>query len=313
MNNIRQEEFLERIEKFYRLTFGYEIRSFPFVASQSTSDRILFARINRNFVSLPHFSHSLFYSSSEIPDSMGLPDFREQDGIISCSDPDLNWEIRSFNKLSRYFNDDKVVSFLELEPTIEAQWRYFSSSLRNNVKKAEKLGITTRRGGVDLLDSFYQVYSKNMHDLGSPAYGKDFFQTFMTLFPNETKIIISAFDGKPVGCSFFVKYGPYSEICWASSLRKYNRLNTNYMVYWDSIQHAIESGCSHFSFGRSTKDSPSYKFKHHWKPLEKTLYFNYSHPRRSSLKDLRILSKVWSVLPPVLTSSLGPKLMKRLY
>jgi len=302
---------IRQISRVYKDVFGYKTFVVP-VYGDPMRKSIVFAMVGNNLVSLPHFSYSLSLADSVTDPDQGIY-FTLESGKITCSDPNIKWEIRSFDKQSDYYNDEKVVSFLKLEVSEEKQWKYFSSSLRNNVKKAIKLNVTAYHGGIEYLNAFYYVYSKNMHDLGSPCYGINFFRELISSFPDDSRIIVVKVQGRPVGCSFLLRNGDYSEICWASSLKEFNKLNTNYLVYWESIKSALEFGCTFFSFGRSTQDSPSYKFKHHWRPVEKTLYFNYSHPKGRSIRSLHILSNIWKIIPYRLTLLLGPFAMKYLY
>ena len=44
------------------------------------------------------------------------------------------------------------------------------------MRKAEKSGLDSEDGGIELLDAFYAVFSHNMRDLGTPVYGVRFLQ-----------------------------------------------------------------------------------------------------------------------------------------
>ena len=48
----------------------------------------------------------------------------------------------------------KVEMVLPLQSTTGEQWRRLDRKLRNQVRKAEKSGLTVRHGGPELLDSF---------------------------------------------------------------------------------------------------------------------------------------------------------------
>jgi serine/alanine adding enzyme len=304
---------IKELSYFYKKIFNYTVYSADVAVSVEKKRKLFLAKVGKKFVSLPHFSYAFFSDKSSGSITNTNVNFSIDESIIVCSDPSVKWEIRSFKRLSQYYNNEKVVSYLKLEKSEEKQWMYFSSSLRNNVKKAIKKGITVQSGRFDLLDNFYYVYSKNMHMLGSPVYSKKFFKELLKSFHNDTQVFVAYIDGKPIGCSFYLKYNEYSEICWASSIRKYNNLNTNYLVYWESIKYALSQNCDYFSFGRSTKNAPTYKFKHHWSPIEKTLYFNYSHPQERDLKKQKYLSVIWKKIPYRVTLLIGPKILKYIY
>ena len=59
-----------------------------------------------------------------------------------------------------------------LPATAEELWARVDKKVRNQVRKAQKDGLTAETGGAELLDAFYQVFATNMRDLGTPVYSK---------------------------------------------------------------------------------------------------------------------------------------------
>ncbi len=54
-------------------------------------------------------------------------------------------------------------------------WDRIDRKARNQVRKAEKSGLTVTRGGAELLPEFYTVFARNMRDLGTPVYARRLF------------------------------------------------------------------------------------------------------------------------------------------
>src|SRR5690606_5203859 len=52
----------------------------------------------------------------------------------------------------------KVAMTLALRETADAQWQAIDRKVRNQVRKAEKSGVTVESGGIELLDAFYAVF-----------------------------------------------------------------------------------------------------------------------------------------------------------
>jgi hypothetical protein len=63
----------------------------------------------------------------------------------------------------------KVTMILDLAPDIDAQWRMFNAKLRNQIRKTEKSGLRFEIGHLELLDRCYEVFARNMRDLGTPV------------------------------------------------------------------------------------------------------------------------------------------------
>ena len=82
----------------------------------------------------------------------------------------------------------KVTMILDLAIDVEAQWRTFNAKLRNQIRKAQKSGLQFVAGHLELLDGFYEVFARNMRDLGTPVYAKNFFHNILEAFPESTSI-----------------------------------------------------------------------------------------------------------------------------
>jgi len=113
--------------------------------------------INNKYVSLPHFSYG---NSTLLPEAI----------------PSKKWEIRSLKQLSPYFLNNKVLSWLTLESTENAQLYTFSSNLRRKIKKAQSNGSKIACGDSRYIIDFYSIYQKSMHRLGSPALSLKFYR-----------------------------------------------------------------------------------------------------------------------------------------
>ncbi len=70
----------------------------------------------------------------------------------------------------------KVAMTLSLPGDAEAAWKGFDNKVRNQVRKAEKSGFDTAIGGAELAGDFYEVFARNMRDLGTPVYSRRLFE-----------------------------------------------------------------------------------------------------------------------------------------
>ena len=164
---------------------------------------------------------------------------------------------------------------LPLQPTVDEQWRVLDRKLRNQVRKAEKSGLTVQRGGAELLDSFYDVLARNMRDLGSPVHSKRFFADILATFPDRTRLLCVSLGSTPVAASFVIWHGERIEVPWASALRAYNPLCPNVLLYWEMLKFSIERRFAQFDFGRSTPNEGTFNFKQQWGAEPHQLYWEY--------------------------------------
>lgn len=213
----------------------------------------------------------------------------------------------------------KVSMLLDLGSDSELLWKGFNAKLRNQVRKAEKSGCSVEVGGVELLADYYSVFVRNMRDLGTPVYGEKFFANVLTAFPEEGRIIAVYLKGKPVAAGLVVRFRDTVEIPWASSIRDYNTLCPNNLLYWEALQHALRIGCCRFDFGRSTPGEGAYKFKEQWGAKPIRLSWQYLLPEGALLPELNnknpkfeMAIRMWQKLPLPLTKLMGPHIVKNI-
>jgi len=213
----------------------------------------------------------------------------------------------------------KVSMRLGLPDSPEALWRSFPSKLKSQVRKPQKEGFSVRVGGEEELDSFYRVFSMNMRELGTPVYPKAFFQEIMRAFPQSTSICVVRSSAKPVAAGFLVGFKSTMEIPWASSLREYNRLAPNMLLYWSALSFASERGYKVFDFGRSTPGEGTYQFKAQWGATPIPLYWYYWMRESGPLPEInpknrkyRLAIEIWKRLPLPITQMVGPRIVRNI-
>jgi serine/alanine adding enzyme len=215
--------------------------------------------------------------------------------------------------------EHKVTMILELKKDEEAQWKSLDAKVRNQVRKAEKSGLYAVTGQLELLDGFYEVFCRNMRDLGTPVYGKNFFRNILETFPDTSRIISIMLDGKTVASGLLTWFRDTLEVPWASSIRDYREMCPNNLLYWEAIRFAIRNGSRRFDFGRSTPDEGTYRFKKQWGALPYPLHWQYLLREGEDLPELNtknpkfeLAIKVWQRLPLMVTNLLGPRIVQNI-
>ena len=213
----------------------------------------------------------------------------------------------------------KVAMTVALEGTPEHQWQRIDRKVRNQVRKAEKSGLDSEDGGIELLDAFYAVFSQNMRDLGTPVYGVRFFSEVLSTFPEATRVFIVRHAGRPVAASIVHFRGPTIEVPWASSIREFNPLCVNVLLYWRMLQFATDRGFRTFDFGRSTPNEGTFHFKQQWGAQSHELVWEYWMADGKPLPNLSpsnskfgLAIKVWQHLPLSVATTLGPVIVRNI-
>ena len=214
----------------------------------------------------------------------------------------------------------KVAMRLPLDGGADALWKSFSTKLRTRIKgPMKKEGMVARIGGEEELASFHEVFSINMRDLGTPVYGKRFFELVLREFRDTARICTVYYENRPVASGFVVGFRDTLEIPWGSSLRSMNRLSPNMLLYWTLLKYACDSGYRVFDFGRSTPNGGTYQFKEQWGAKPVPLHWHYWLPGGADVPELnpanpkyQIAINVWKRLPLGLTRLIGPAIVRNI-
>jgi serine/alanine adding enzyme len=214
---------------------------------------------------------------------------------------------------------DKVNLVLPLPSDPECLWQRVGAKVRNQVRKAERSGLTAEFGGVEKLDDFYDIFAVNMRDLGSPVHSRRFFQAIFATFAEKARVVLVRKGVRPIGGLIALSFKDDLVVPWASSLRQYFSLCPNMLLYWETLRAACTEGFRRFDFGRSSRNASTYRFKRQWGAAEEPLYW-YSiplvpnhRPRFSGTGTQRAaFAQLWKHLPVGVTQWLGPYIRKYL-
>jgi FemAB-related protein (PEP-CTERM system-associated) len=230
--------------------------------------------------------------------------------------------------IGRRFDDlpckqHKVTMRLALRsPEVSASgdlWERIDRKARNQVRKAQKSELTVVRGGSELLSEFYTVFARNMRDLGTPVYGRQLFEEVLAAYPERARLIVVRLKDAPVAAGFTYRTRAMIEIPWASSIRDYNNLCPNHLLYWHALETAAAEGVETFDFGRSTPDEGTFKFKEQWGAEPVPLHWEYwlasgDAPPDQSPKNpkFKLMIETWKRLPLWLANAAGPRIVRNI-
>jgi len=210
----------------------------------------------------------------------------------------------------------KVHMRLALPETADELWKSFKPKVRNQIRKGEKQELLVKWGKEELLEDFYDVFSRNMRDLGTPVFDRRLFRCILSHFPDDAELCVVRLSSRPVAAALVV-HGRYcTEVPSASSLRPFNSTNANMLMYWELLKRSIYRGQQTFDFGRSSVDSNTYRFKKQWGAVPQPAIWQY-YLRRGCLHDMRIesgrydrLISIWRKLPLSITRLIGPRIVR---
>lgn len=215
----------------------------------------------------------------------------------------------------------KVRMFLDLPDNSEKLLKSFKSKLRSQIKKPEKEGLRFEWGDTNKLDDFYRVFSINMKELGSPVHSRMWFRSVLKFYADKVRMGLVYLEQQLIGCGIILIVNNTVTILWASTLRKYNHLSPNMMLYWNFLAFASDNSNARVDFGRSTPNEGTYKFKVQWGAIPYPLYWHHIYVnkiksnKKANIQETRnakmeIAANLWSKLPLCVANTLGARIRK---
>lgn len=217
----------------------------------------------------------------------------------------------------------KVSMRLPLDGDPDDIFKRFKAKLRSQIRRPQKAGAkaqivnganTVKRD----IDAFYKVFAENMRDLGTPVFPRALFEATIEGFRENAWLSLVWIDNHPAAAGLMVGRGTSIEMIWASSLRCFNKLSVNMLLYWESIRTAAIHGYRHFDFGRCTPDGPTFRFKAQWgaEPLPLHWYYLKGSGEIPDVSPdnpkFKAAVRTWQFLPVSIANRLGPLVARSL-
>lgn len=208
----------------------------------------------------------------------------------------------------------EVTMILAFPATSELLWKQAGDKVRNQVRKAQKSGLTLR-WGADQSDDLYAIYAKNMGRLGTPVHSPGFVKEILSNLGERADVLTVRYEDRPIGAMLVIKHADTWGDPIASCLTEFNSFNPNMLLYWEALKSALDGGAKYFDFGRSHKESGTYRFKKQWGANEVAL--NYHSYKNGALlpsastdfyrgQSASRLAGIWRRLPAAVQGRLGP-------
>ena len=216
---------------------------------------------------------------------------------------------------------EKITSFMKLEKDKESMLKKLNTNLRRKLNRAIKNRPECKIGGAELLNDFYQVYSKNIYYLKSLNYGKRFFDDLLAAYQfGRIKMFVVYLKNKPVGSALLASYQGFYENLYFATIPEFRKYYIADWLHWQMINFAIRENAlfprkynsenSIYSFGRSTAHSSVHQYKRHWPVKDFPVFYFTGFP---DVRKNKGMQKIWGLLPFSVTKLLGTFLVKHIY
>jgi len=214
---------------------------------------------------------------------------------------------------------DKVSMVLALPGSEEELGKQLGSKLRSQIRRSDREQVEVIWGGVERIADFYEVFAPAMHDLGTPVYSRRFFEVVMEALSAVASVLVVRTQGRVHAAAIVVRHGRSVEVPWAAATPVAKRLSINMRMYWEMLRFAVQAGAQAFDFGRSSKDSGTYRFKAQWGAQPMQLHWHYWLPAGAPIPKLNHsnpkyarAAAMWRRLPLWCANFLGPYIVRNL-
>ena len=195
------------------------------------------------------------------------------------------------------------------EPFDQIRESRFTNEVRRSLRKANEAGLEVREGDVE---EYYPVYVQTMRRIGSPQFPLRFFESLQSSFGDNLTVLLSELRGSVVAGVLIIDYGDESVVWSNASFADAWPHKPNYLLYARAIRRAISSGRSVLDFGRTSKNSGVYDFKHQFGGHQYDLMSMVYPPHRlkhASLSQYRFMQPLMATFGSIITNkAIGPRL-----
>lgn len=221
-----------------------------------------------------------------------------------------------------YTSTNHVYWIVNTRPGVDMLWQQLNGNIRRQVRVAHRneLSVQIDRAG-GLLGTFYDIFSRFTHQLGTPIFGRNFLEHVVESFPHGFNIAIVYKKRQPLGGYFQLQLGKTMYGVWGASLREYLELRPAYLAHWEIIRDASLNGYYALDMGRSPTGSSAAHYKRQWGGVSRPIYqqvagIGQARSAESIVNRVQTDSKVqfmmrlWPKLPLPIVQYVGPKLRR---
>ena len=269
-----------------RRTYGYQPIAFTTSDSaQELADGLLFCFINSSFtgrrlVSLPFSDHCEPLTNTSENLTIFLRFLQENLKKEKWRYVELRPLISRGNSLSGFEqNQTSFIHLLDLTRTQDEIFRAFhKDSIQRKIRRAEREGLTYEEGRSEqFLNQFYQLLLRTRRRHQLPPQPRQWFRNLTDCLGDQLKIRVASRDGQPMASILTLEFKNVMVYKYGCSDAQYHNLGPMHLLFWKTIQEAMNKGLSELDLGRSDADNAGLvEFKDRWGAKRSTLdYLRY--------------------------------------
>ena len=187
------------------------------------------------------------------------------------------------------------------------------------MRKAESAGVSVEfSASLDALREFHQLYCLTRQRHGLPPQPFSFFQAIhdRILATANGQIALARSSGRCLAGAIFFHHGDRVVFKYGAFDARYQGLRANNLVFWASLKHYVQKGCTAVDLGRTSLPNEGLRrFKQGWASVEYPIEYAKYELRENRFVREKDMAAGWynwafRLAPRWLSSGIGKVLYK---
>ena len=202
-----------------------------------------------------------------------------------------------------------------IDASVDANLKSVPRKQRAMIRKGIQNGLRSEIDGD--VDRLHRIYGESVHNLGTPLFGKSYFQILREEFPDSSDIVTVTSNGTAVASVLNFYFRDEVLPFYGGGTTSARGLAANDFMYWEVMRRACERGFRIFDFGRSKVGTGAHAFKRNWGFEPTPLVYQYRLAGNRQVPDLsplnpkfKLFVAAWKRLPLPVANRLGPLIVK---
>ena len=125
----------------------------------------------------------------------------------------------------------------------------FKSKCRYNIRLAKRRGVTCKVYGRERLADFCRLMEETKDRDGFDMRTEGYFARMMNSLGEHCRLYLCEYQGQALSGAICVQYGGRTTYLYGASTSVHREVMPNYLMQWEMIRWAVESGCHTYDFG----------------------------------------------------------------
>ena len=187
---------------------------------------------------------------------------KEFNAYVLTMDTDIKVEDTEFANLVKSLGfpvDSTTQSFETIQPrfvfrldvegkTEDEVFGAFASKHRYNIRVAKKKGVEVKICGPEAAEDFHKIMIETGKRDDFGIRSTEYFRSILENFGEDARIYLAYYEGQPIAGSLAIHYGDKVWYLYGASSNEHRNVMPNYLVQWEMIRWAIETGCRIYDF-----------------------------------------------------------------